>query len=77
MQGGDVDDAPPSLPQHFGHEGLSEEERRGKIEPQRVFPNLGREFVPRLARIQPGGIDEDVRRAERLGRHFGLVPATS
>ena len=71
MKGGDVDDAPPSLPHHFGHEGLSEEERRGKIEPQRVFPNLGREFVPRLARIQPGGIDEDVRRAERLGRFLG------
>ena len=59
---------PHPCPHHFGHESLSEKERRGKIEPQRIFPNLGRKFVPWLARIQPGGIDEDVWRAERLGR---------
>ena len=68
MKGGDVDDAPPSSAHHFGYEGLSKKERRGKVEPQRIFPNFGREFVPRLARVQAGGVDEDVRRSERLGR---------
>ena len=68
MKGGNVDDAPPSLPHHFGHECLSEKERRGKVEPQRIFPNLGRKFVPRLARIQPGGIDDEAAKYIPLDR---------
>ena len=75
VRGRDVDDAAPAGLRHQRDGRGGRVERRGQVDGNDRIPFLGRKFLDRRDMLDAGIVDEDVDRAEFLGRLLDQRPA--